>query len=260
MSAIQKNTFYNLDCEIGLEKLFEQDVKIDGVITSPPYNIIRPNSTDRGYDEYKDGMSNEEYIKWTLRLFKAMDKVLKPNGKILYNMSYGAENTECMSLTIAEILKSTEFTLADIIVWKKHSATPNNVSKNRLTRICEFIYVFCRKDELKTFDANKTVVGKRKDTEQTIYANVFNFITAKNNDENCPLNKATYSTELVEKLINIYFQRGNIILDIFGGSGTTAIACHRSNIDFYYFELSEKQTEWAKNRYAKETAQLSFAL
>lgn len=29
-------------------------IKVDKIITSPPYNIIRPNSTDRGYDLYKD--------------------------------------------------------------------------------------------------------------------------------------------------------------------------------------------------------------
>ena len=38
---------------------------------------------------------------------------------------------------------------------KKKSATPNNVSKNRLTRIVEFIYIFVRNEDLKTFEANK---------------------------------------------------------------------------------------------------------
>jgi hypothetical protein len=58
-------------------------------------------------------MSNEQYINWTIRLFDKMDKVIKPNGKILYNMSYGCENTECMNLTVAEIIKKTNFTLGE---------------------------------------------------------------------------------------------------------------------------------------------------
>lgn len=175
---MELNKIYNMDCEKGLELMITDKNLIDGVITSPPYNIIRPNSNDRGYDEYKDGMSNEQYINWTVRLFDKMDKVIKPNGKILYNMSYGCENTECMNLTVAEIIKKTNFTLADIIVWKKYSATPNNVSQNRLTRICEFIYVFCRKDEKNTFVTSKNIL-KQRTTGQNIFENTFNFIIAK---------------------------------------------------------------------------------
>ena len=58
------NKIYN---EKNIDTMVRMDSKsIDLVVTSPPYNIIRPNSTDRGYDLYKDGMSNEEYIDWTL--------------------------------------------------------------------------------------------------------------------------------------------------------------------------------------------------
>ena len=54
------NKIYN---EKNIETMQKITAKsVDLVITSPPYNIIRPNSIDRGYDLYKDGMSNEEYI------------------------------------------------------------------------------------------------------------------------------------------------------------------------------------------------------
>lgn len=232
-------------------------VVLNGVITSPPYNIIRPNATDRGYDEYKDGMTNKEYSDWIVSLIKEIDKILVPNGKIIMNLSYGAENTECMSLTIAEILKQTDYTLADIIVWKKHSATPNNVSPNRLTRICEFVYVLCRKNELMTFEANKQILSYRE-TGQAVYENVFNYITARNNDENCPLNKANYSTEFVKKIIGIYYKRGDTILDPFGGTGTTVVACRQCGIDCYSFELSKKQSEWANKRIESESSQMNI--
>lgn len=42
-----------------------------------------------------------------------------------------------MWLTIADILRNTNFTIADSIIWKKKSALPNNVSPNKLTRITE---------------------------------------------------------------------------------------------------------------------------
>ena len=70
---------YNGDCIEIMDQLIKEKIKIDKVITSPPYNIIRPNSTDRGYDEYKDGMTNEEYIEWTLNIFSRYDMVMEPS-------------------------------------------------------------------------------------------------------------------------------------------------------------------------------------
>ena len=65
---MEYNKIYNEDNLITLQNLEKQI--IDLIITSPPYNIIRPNSTDRGYDFYKDGLENDLYIKWTLNFFK----------------------------------------------------------------------------------------------------------------------------------------------------------------------------------------------
>ena len=230
------------------------------MITSPPYNIIRANSTDRGYDVYKDGMSNEEYIEWTIHIFEQYNRLLSENGCVLYNMSYGAENTTCMSLTIAEIITKTNFTLADIIVWEKHSATPNNVSKNRLTRICEFIYIFCRKDELGTFNAYKKELDNNRATGQKIYGNVFNKIKAKNNDESTEMNKATFSTELVKKLMHIYTKKGDVVMDNFMGTGTTAVACFDMDRQFIGFELSQQQCEYANKRVHENSLQFRMEL
>lgn len=65
-----------------------------------------------------------------------------------------------------------------LLSGKKKSALPNNVSHNKLTRICEFVFVFCRKNEYKTFVANKQVKSQSK-TGQKYYENIFNFIEAK---------------------------------------------------------------------------------
>ena len=100
-------------------------------------------------------MTNEEYIDWTINIFNLCEKLMNKNGCILYNMSYGTENTECMPLTVASIINLTNFTMADILVWKKRSALPNSMSSNKMTRTTELIYVFCRKEEFKTFTCNK---------------------------------------------------------------------------------------------------------
>ena len=142
--------------------------------------------------------------------------------------------------------------IADTIIWKKKSALPNNVSHNKLTRITEFVFVICRKDEFKTFNANKKVT-KESATGQKYYENVFNFIEAPNNDGSCNVNKATYSSELCEKLLNIYATEKSIVYDPFMGTGTTAIACVKFNgmknsMVCVGSEISAKQVEYSKER------------
>jgi DNA modification methylase len=237
----------NGDCIIEMEKLYEKGVKVNKVLTSPPYNITRDDMKKERYDVYDDGLSTDEYIDWTVNIFNKFDKLLDKDGCVLYNMSYGAENTTCMSLTVADIIRNTNFTLADIIVWKKKNAMPNNVSKNKLTRIVEFIYVFVRKDELKTFETNKEITGERK-TGQKIYKVYQNFIQARNNDGSTPLNKATYSSELMERLFTIYVKPDDVILDPFGGTGTTACYSYLNGNDCYSIELSPAQVEYSKER------------
>ena len=245
------STLYNGDCVEVLGELINSGVKVNKVITSPPYNIVRPNSTDRGYDLYKDGMSNEDYIDWVISIFNLYDKIVDKDGCIIWNMSYGTENTTCMSLCIAEILKRTNWTLADILVWKKQSATPNNVSSNKMTRICEFVYVFCRVDEFFTFTANKKIIGYRDDTNQAIYENVFNFIQAQNKDQSTDLNKATFSTDFVDELLMRYVLPTDVVLDNFVGTGTTMIACERRNRKGIYIELSKAQCDYTISRCGK---------
>lgn len=125
---------------------------------------------------------------------------------------------------------------------------PNNVSPNKLTRITEYVFVFCRKDEYKTFNTNKQVksIGKNG---QKFYENIFNFIEAKNNDGTCKLNKATYSSDLCEQLLKIYTPTGSNVYDPFMGTGTTAIACQNMDMDWCFgSELSEAQCGFSKNR------------
>lgn len=244
-------TLYCGDCVKTMKEMIEEGIKVDKIITSPPYNIVRPNSTDRGYDLYKDGMTNDEYIKWTLDIFNCYDQLLNRGGCILYNMSYGTENTEAMNLTVAEILKKTNFTLADILVWKKTMATPNNVSANKMTRICEFVYCFCRREEFNTFTANKKIIGRREDTEQAIYENVFNFFSAPNNNECQNLNKATFSVEFVNNLIERYVLPTDIVLDNFSGTGTTLCGCVSKGIKAIGIELSKKQCDYTVKRLSK---------
>lgn len=251
------NKIYNEDCMKTMEELRDVDL----VITSPPYNTSRKGSSldaadaNIRYDEFDDCRPNNEYIAWTNDIFNAFDKTLKPNGCILYNLSYSSENISLMWLTVASIMQNTPFTIADCIIWKKKSAVPNNESKNKLTRICEFVFVFCRKTELATFNCYKKK-GVQRPNGQQLYKNYFNFLEAPNNDEVCPIHKATYSTELCRKLMLLYSKEGDLIYDPFMGTGTTAVACHLEKRNFIGSELSPKYVAWARNRIWQEQRQM----
>lgn len=203
-----KYKIFNEDCIATMNKMIKFNRKVDIVLTSPPYNTGRPSNSERSrknmegrYDVYLDTMTQTEYCNWCIDIFNHFDKVLSENGVVLWNVSYGSDasvNTESIGLIwlcIADIIRNTPFTVADRIIWKKSNALPNNVSKNKLTRIVEDVFVFVRKDEYKTFNCNKEI-SSVSSTGQKFYKNYYNFIEAKNNDGSCKLNKATYSSDL----------------------------------------------------------------
>jgi site-specific DNA-methyltransferase (adenine-specific) len=235
-------------CESNLETMAKMPNNfLNLIVTSPPYNITRNSSLTERYDSYEDNKTDLEYINYTINLFKEFYRVLKTNSIVLYNMSYGNKNPNIMILTIADLIRNTNFTLADIIIWKKQSATPNNVSHNKLTRICEYVFVLCRKSEYKTFNSNKKNVNTME-SGQLVYENIFNFINASNNDESNDLNKATFSTEFVRKLLNIYAKENSLVYDPFMGTGTTAKACIIDKHNFIGSELSQKQVDYSNKR------------
>ena len=255
---LELNKIYNEDCLVTMQKLNG----VDCVLTSPPYNTQGHHGSDMSkyqqlYEDYLDNMTDELYSKWTCSLFEGFNRTLKNNGCVLWNISYSSKQPWVLWNLIADIQSKTNFIVADCIVWKKQSALPNNVSPNKLTRICEFVFVFCRKNEFMTFNCYKGVTSERKNG-QTMYKNVFNFIEAPNNDGSCPIHKATYSTELCGKLLLLYTKEGDVVYDPFMGTGTTAIACHRGKRKWIGSEISKNYCEYANRRIAADTSQLSL--
>lgn len=258
---IEINTIYNENC---FETMARQTAFADLVVTSPPYNTGRCGTTDRAFNNYEnrydihlDNQTDGEYIQWSVDLFRAYDTAIKANGCVLYNISYSSENTDLLWKVIAAIISQTPFTTADVIGWKKDSAIPNNVSPNKLTRIFEFVFVFARKAELSTFFMNKAVTSVAT-TGQSFYENKFNFIETRNNDESNPLNKATFSYQLVAWLIHLYAPVNAVIYDSFMGTGTTAVACVKERMNYVGSELSKAQCEYANLRLEPYLAQSSL--
>lgn len=257
------NKIYNEKCSKTLRRMYEENYKFDLILTSPPYNTGRPSNSERSrnhyegrYDVHIDAMTSEQYVKAITKLFNMFDKTLQKNGVILWNVSYGSDASVTTQgiglvwLSVADIITNSPFTVADRIIWKKNSALPNNSSPNKLTRIVEDIFVFVRKDEYKTFQANKEV-SKVGENGQTYYKNYFNFIEARNNDGACPYNKATFSSDMCTQVLSLYAKKGQTVYDPFMGSGTTAVACKKMGLNFIGSEISENQVKFSYERLDK---------
>lgn len=239
---------------------------VDIVITSPPYGTCRSETFSKEssqkrkynmrYDEFVENRTPEEYCQWSVDVFNAIDLVLKKNRIVLYNFGLGNDgHTEYTSYdwfnTVKSVIDRTPFTVADVLVWKKRSALPNNTSPNKSTRICEPVIVFCRKDELMSFPSNKKIVNQFA-TGQNLYSPFYNIFEARNNDGSCELNKATFSTQFVDRLIDLYVpdeqRNGWTVLDPFSGTGTTGISAIAHGMRYVGIELSRQQCEYAVSR------------
>jgi DNA modification methylase len=242
------NEIYN---ELALETLNKMsDAFVDGIITSPPYNINTERSDcyyNNGYSEF-DALTQEQYLQLRLSEFKEFDRVVKNEGVICYNISYSKENPILPNLLISEIHNNTNLTLADIISWKKNNAIPFQTSPTKLSRLVELIYIFVHKDKLHSFRTNKEISKINEKTGQRFYKNYINLIEAKNNDGyKCKL-KASYSQELCNKLIDIYFPTGSLIYDPFTGIGTTQLSCIKNGCNYIGSELIKETFDIAIKR------------
>lgn len=267
MKPYYDNDNFTLYCGDCLDVMSSMDENfVDIVITSPPYGTCRSETFSKEssqkrkynmrYDEFVEDRSPEEYCQWSVDVFNAIDLVLKKNRIVLYNFGLGNDgHTEYTSYdwfnTVKSVIDRTPFTVADVLVWKKRSALPNNTSPNKSTRICEPVIVFCRKDELMSFPSNKKIVNQFA-TGQNLYSPFYNIFEARNNDGSCELNKATFSTQFVDRLIDLYVpdeqRNGWTVLDPFSGTGTTGISAIAHGMKYVGIELSRQQCEYALSR------------
>ena len=174
-----KNIIYNENCKETFTKI--EDKYIDGIITSPPYNINIKRSDcyyKNGYSEL-DGLSENDYLEVRTNEFREFSRIIKDDGVICYNISYSCENPILPTLLVAKIHKELDLTVADIICWKKSNAMPFQTSPTKLSRVTELIYIFVKKDRLHTFKTNKKV-SKINKKGQKFYRKYVNYIEANN--------------------------------------------------------------------------------
>ena len=241
------NKIYNEDCFKTIDRMVSENIKVDTILTSPPYNMTsrKGGYADTGrYDVYEDWKTEEDYINWAINLFNKFELILNNQRSIIYNFSYSIENPSLPYKLVSDIVKNTDF---DII----ECGLPFPANGKRLCRNWEYVFVFVRKEEVNTYENNRRVKSISEKTGQRYYEAIYNFVEAPNNDGKCPYNQATYSSELCDKLLDIYTKDGWVVYDPFMGSGTTAVSCKRRRLKYIGSEISEAQVEYSNNRLNK---------
>jgi len=235
---MKTNLIYNEDCLVGMKKL--SDNKVDLILTDPPYNISRERTFSRDnakdvslYFGDWDNIENKEFYKWLKIVLLEMKRVLKPNGQLLM---FSPRNWEYESV-IDDVLH-----VKRTLIWHKNNPTPQFLKVSYLTSY-EMIRWAVQDEEVKNKD-----ITFNFDKQKNMHDVLKYPICMGNERTEHPTQKPL---DLINKLINIHSNEGDLVLDPFIGSGTTAVACLKTNRKFMGFEREEKYYNIALKRIGK---------
>ena len=251
---------YQGDCLEVMDKLIKQNVKVDAIITDPPYGTTKCKwDTVIPFDE----------------MWERLNKLIKPNGAIVL---FGSEPFSS-ALRMSNI-KNYRYDL----IWEKEQGTDFGNANRKPLKIHENISIFYKKQPTYNpqFTKGKPYTDKRTNKRERAIKN--NKLEHRNiifGSETIPIeNKGTrYPTtvikvpkekgvmsgyhptqkpiKLLEWLIKTYTNEGDLVLDFTMGSGSTGVACLNTNRKFNGIELDEKYFKIAKKR-LEEVKQISF--
>lgn len=251
---LELNNVYNMDCIEGMKQLLKQGIKVDCIITDPPYNISvegkvlkrdKPNCKTSRKTSIKfdfgewDRMDNKEYEKFIEEFVELSTQLLKPGGAVL--CWFAKEKISWL----ADLFTKNGIKNKTILTWHKTNPTPQFRITNYLSA-SEFCYYGIKEGGQYTFNF----------TKQTDMHNVIDYPNASIYGEtDHPTEKPLY---IINKLVNIHTNKGDVVLDCFMGSCTTAVSCHRLQRKFIGFEKDKHNFEVGTARLKKAQSQLSI--
>ena len=209
-----------------------EDVKklMDGtranlIVTDPPYGVSFKSSS--GLTIQNDSIKNEEFYAFLLSAFKNMADVLEKGGAAYVFHA----DTEGLNFRRAFI--DAGFHLAGCCIWVKDSLVLGRSD-----------YQWQHEPILYGFLQN----GKHpwySDRKQTT---IWNYAKPKRN-ENHPTSKPL---DLLAYPIKNSSQENSVVIDTFGGSGSTMMACEQSGRICYMMELDPKYASVILRRYVED--------
>ena len=243
------------------------DEFVDTVVTSPPYWSLRNYAAPGqiGLEENPD-----EYVASLVRIFEEVRRVLTKTGSMWLNIgdSYtsggrtwrapdkknpvramttrpptpkGLKPKELVGIPwkLAFALQASGWYLRSDVIWRKPNAMPESV-KDRPTRSHEYLFFFT-KNERYFYDHTAVPDVNGRNLRSVWDINTRPFPEA---------HFATFPVELVERCIKTTSKPGDVVLDPFLGSGTTAVAAVRNQRAFFGIELNPEYVDIARRRIA----------
>ncbi len=205
--------------------------KIKLCITSPPYNM-------KGdlYEHYEDNLDSKEYINLNLGAVKNLIRHLE--GYVFWNLSYNMQSRWEFIEIFHQIITTTDLKFLENIVWDKGHGLPIH-SQRALTRRYENILVAGTEDSIQK-ELSYSFIGTNIDkiafdkTGQKALTNYWRIDTNKSQTDE---HRAAFPLGVPTKAIRLMTKEGDIVLDCFGGTGTTLIAAENTKRKARIIEL-----------------------
>lgn len=249
-----QNTIAKGRSEIVLSHLPEQS--IDMIFTSPPYYNARKEYSE--YDTYED------YLDVMREIIRQCRRVLIDGKFFVINSSHvlvpRASRNESSSriavpFDLHQIFMEEGFEFVDDIIWQKPEgagwasgrgrrfSADRNPMQYKAVPVTEYVMVYRKKptcliDNFIRKHPNSEIVESSKIEDGYETTNVWYISPAR--DKRHP---AIFPSELAEKVIKYYSFKNDVVLDPFGGIGTTAKAAIALERRFYSIEMNDAYIE-----------------
>ena len=218
------------------------DDSVHLMITSPPYNVGK---------EYDSDLSLSDYMGLLTDVMSEVYRVLVEGGRACLNIAnVGRKPYIPLHLYMTEIAHDCGFYMRGEIIWDKGASAGTSCawgswqssSNPTLRDVHEYILVFC-KGNFKRHPVRQDSIGRDDFLEST--KSIWRFPTTSAKKVNHP---APFPVELPHRLIHLYSFIGDIVLDPFMGSGTTAEAALRADRRYIGYEINEDYVCESRNR------------
>lgn len=201
--------------------------KANLVITDPPYNVAFESSD--GLSIKNDKMTTDKFYEFLLAAFKNMANYLESGGAAYIF------HADTEGLNFRRAFLDAGFRLSGCCIWVKNSLVLGRSD-----------YQWQHEPVLYGFLPGKHYWSKAAGRSQTT---IWNFDKPKKNN-NHPTSKPL---DLLAYPIGNSSRENAVIIDTFGGSGSTLMACEKTNRICYTMELDEKYASVILRRYVEDT-------
>lgn len=258
-----KVILYHMDSLKGMKALAKHKL-IDLTVTSPPYNIGK---------EYEKVMSVDEYVKWSEEWMKLVYENTTNYGSFWLNVGYMPVREKGKAVPISYLIwDKSNFFMIQELVWNYGAGV---AAKNSLSPRNEKVLWYVKNEKKYTFNLDNIRDPNVKYPNQKKNGKIRVNPLGKNPSDVWQIPKVTSGknrsskervshpaqtpVELFKRIILASSNPGELILDPFIGSGTTAVVA--SSLDRYSlgFELNSEYLDLAIERIKNEKIQ-QFAL